>query len=93
MVSSNFSFPIAFSWGFLSLDSTSFFSRVRRGEVASARFGMNVPKFVIMPKNRWSSLTEFGNDIFVIASVFVGLTFKPSDDITCSRNTMDFTPF
>ena len=91
VVTSNFSFPIASSWGFSSLNSTSFFSSVRRGEVTSARFGMNFPTYVIMPKNRWSSFTEFGNGIFVIASNFAGLTFTPSDGIICPRNTMDFT--
>ena len=92
VVTSNFSFPIAPSCGFSSLSSTSFFSRVLWGEVTSARFGMNFPKYVTMPKNRWSSLTEFGNGIFVIASIFAGSTFTPSDDIMCLRNTMDFTP-
>ena len=91
VVTSNFSFPIASNWGFLSLNSTSFFSRVRSGEATSARFGMNFPKYVIMPKNRWSSFTEFGNGIFVIASIFAGSTFTPSDNIICLRNTMDFT--
>ena len=79
VVTSNFSFPIASSRGFLSLNSTSY-------------FGTNFPKNVIMPKNRWSSFTEFGNDIFGIASIFAGSTFTPSDDIICLRSTMDFTP-
>ena len=35
---------------------------------------MNFPVYVIMAKNRWSSLTEFGNGIFVIASSFAGPT-------------------
>ena len=74
VVTSNFSFPIAFSWGFSSLNSTCFFSRVRRGEVTSARFGMNFPKYVIMPKNCWRSFTEFGNGTCVITSIFAGLT-------------------
>ena len=76
-VTSDFSFPIAYSWGFSSLNSTSSFSRVQRG---------------VMPKNHWSSLTEFGNSIFVISSIFPGPTFKPSDDIICPRNKMDFIP-
>ena len=92
VVTSNFSFPIASSWGFSSLNSISFFSRVRRGEFTSARFRMNFPKYVIVPKNLWSSFTEFGNGISVIASIFAGSTFTPSDDIICPRNTMDFTP-
>ena len=92
VVTSNFSFPIASSWGFSSLNSTSFFSRVQRGQVLSARFGINFPKYVIMPKNHWSSLTEFRNGIFVIASIFTGSTYTPSDGIICPRNTIDFTP-
>ena len=76
VVTSNLSFPIASSWGFSSLNSTSFFSRVRRGEVTFARFGMNFPKYVIMSKSR---------------SIFAGSTFTPSDDIICPRNTMDLT--
>ena len=91
-VTSDFSFPIAYSWGFSSLNSTSSFSRVQRGEVTSARFGTNFPKYAVMPKNHWSSLTEFGNGIFVIFSIFPGPTFKPSDDIICPRNKMDFIP-
>ena len=92
VVTSPFSFPIAFSCDFSSLNSTSFFSRVQGGEVTSARFRMNFPKYVVMPKNHWSSLTEFGNGIFIIASIFAGSTFTPSDDIMCPRNTMEFTP-
>ena len=92
VVTSYFSFPIAFSCDFSSLNSTSFFSRVQGGEVTSARFRMNFPKYVVMPKNHWSSLTEFGNSIFIIASIFAGPTFTPSDDIMCPRNTMEFTP-
>ena len=30
-----------------------------------------------MPKNCWSSFTKFGNDIFVIASIFAGSAFTP----------------
>ena len=92
VVTNNLSFLIASSWGFSSLNSTSFFSRVRKGQVTSTRFGMNFPTYVIMPKNHWSSLTEFDNDIFVIASIFAGSTFTHSDDIICPRNTTDFTP-
>ena len=77
VVTSNFSFPVGFSWVFSSLSSTSFFSRVRRGEVTSARFGMNFPKCVIMPKN---------------CSIFAWSTFIRSDDIIRPRNTIDFTP-
>ena len=91
VVTKNFSFPIASSYGVSSLNSASFFSRVPRGEVNSARFGMNFPKYVIMPTNRWSSLTKFGYGIFAIASIFAGSTFMPSDDKICPRNTMDFT--
>ena len=53
---------------------------------------MSFPKYVIMPKNRWSSLAEFGNGTFVTASIFAGSTFSPSDDIICPRNTMDLPP-
>ena len=77
VVTSNFSFPVGFSWVFSSFSSTSFFSRVRRGEVTSARFGMNFPKCVIMPKN---------------CSIFAWSTFIRSDDIIRPRNTIDFTP-
>ena len=69
VVTSNLNFPIASNWGFSSLNLTSFFSRVRRGDVTSTRFGMNSHKFVIMPKNRWSSFAKFCNSIFVIASI------------------------
>ena len=41
VVTSNFSFPIASSWGFSSLNSTFFFSRVPRGEVTSAGISLN----------------------------------------------------
>ena len=91
VVTNNFRFLIASSWGFSSLSLTSFFSSVRRGEVTSARFGMNFPNYVIMPKSCWSLLTDLGNNIFVIASIFAGLTFTPSDGIIRPRNTMDFT--
>ena len=91
VVSSNFNFPIASRWDFLSLILTFFFSRIRRGEVTSARFDINFPKYFIMPKNHWSSFTEFGNGIFMIASIFNGSTFTPSDDIICPRNTMNFS--
>ena len=77
VVTSNFSFPVGFSWDFSSLSSTSFFSRLRRGEVTSARFGMNFPKCVIMPKN---------------CSIFAWSTFIRSDDIIRPRNTIGFTP-
>ena len=52
---------------------------------------MNFPNYVIMLKSCWSSLTELGNNIFAIASIFAGLTFTPSDGIIRPRNTMDFT--
>ena len=45
VVTSNFSFRIVSSWGFWSLNSTSFFSSVRRGEFTSVRFVMNFPKY------------------------------------------------
>ena len=72
IVTSNFTIPIAFSWDLLSLNSNSFFSRVRRGNLTSARFSMNVSKYVIMPKNYWSSFTEFSRSIFVIVSFLRG---------------------
>ena len=92
VVASNVSFPIASSWSVSSLNSTSFFSRVRKIEVTSVKFDMKFAKCVIMPNNRRSSFTEFSNGIFAIASFFAGSTFTPSDDILCPRNTMDFTP-
>ena len=49
------------------------------------RFGMNFPRYVVIP------FTEVGNGIFVIASIFTGSTFTLSDDMG-PRNTMDFTP-
>ena len=58
VVTSKFSIPMVSSWGFSGLNSTTFFSRVKRGEVTSARFGMTFPKYVIMPRNRWSSFRE-----------------------------------
>ena len=91
VVSSNFSFPIAFFWGFTSLNLTSFFSRLRLGERTYPGFG-NFPKYVIIPKTRWSLFTEFGDGIFVIASIFTGSTFTTSGDIILSSNTMDFIP-
>ena len=78
VVTSNFSFPIASSWGFLSLNSTSFFSRVRRGEVTSRWIDGDHLQSLIMA-------------FFVIASIFAGSTFTPLDDI-CPRNTLDFSP-
>ena len=71
LVTSNFNFLIGPSWGFSR--KTSFFSWVRKGE-KSARFGKDFPKYVIMPKNHWSSFTEFGKCIFVIPSIFPGST-------------------
>ena len=62
------------------------------GKVTFARFGMNFLKYVLMLNNRWSSLIEFGNDDFVIASIFAGLIFTLSDDIICPRDTMNFSP-
>ena len=88
LVAGNFSFPIASSWGVSNLISTSFFSRVRRVEVITAKFDMKFPESVIVPNNCLSSFTEFSNNIFVIASIFAGLTY----DIICLRNTMHFTP-
>ena len=87
VVAINFSFLAASNCGVLSLNSTSFFSRVRRIDVTFAKFDMKFPECVIMPKNHWSSCIEFVNGIFVIASIFVGSTFIPSDDI-CLRNTV-----
>ena len=52
LVASDFSFPIVSSWGVSSLNSTSFFSRVRKVEVTSAKFDMKFPECVIMPNNR-----------------------------------------
>ena len=58
VAASNFRFPIACSWVFSSLSSTSFFNKVQRGDATSAIFGMNFPKYVIMPKNHWISFIE-----------------------------------
>ena len=89
---SNFSFPIVPSWDFSNLNSTYFFSSVRRRKVTSERFGMIFPKYVIMLLNWCSSFAEFGNGIFDIASFFAWKTFRPSDDLIYSRKTMNFTP-
>ena len=91
VVISNFSFQIASNWVFWRLNSTPFLSRVQKEEVTSARFGMNFPKSVIMPKNCCNSFTEFGNGIIVVAPVFAGITFTLLDYIICLRNTMVFT--
>ena len=75
VVTSNFSFTIASSWDLMSLKLTSSFSRVQRGEITAARFGISFPKYVIMPTNHGISLKEFGNGIFVTASIFAELAF------------------
>lgn len=40
-----------------------------------------------MPKNHYSSFTEFGDGIFVMASVFTWSNFIPLDDILNNQET------
>ena len=40
-----------------------------------------------MPKNYYSSFTEFGDGIFVMASVFTWSNFIPLDDILNNQET------
>ena len=82
---SNFSFLVASSWGVSSLNSTSFFSRVRRVDATFRKYDMKFPECLIMPNNLWSSFTEFGIDIFLIASILPGSTFTPS--VICLRSS------
>ena len=63
--------------------------RLWSGVGYSMRLGINFPRFLTIPRNLCSSLTEIGKGILVIASVFEGSILIPSDKIMCPKNTID----
>ena len=80
VATSNFSFLIASSWDLSSLSSISL------AEYEGERLLL---RGLVLTFLSMRSFTEFGNDIFVTASVFSGSPFTSSDDI-CPRNMIDF---
>ena len=53
-----------------------------RAEVTSARLSINFPQRMIMAKNPRSSFPEFGNDIYIILSIFTESTFSSFNNKT-----------
>ena len=54
------------------MNSESFRSSSRRGAVNVEREGMNGDRYVVIPKNFWSSCGSSGGGILWIASTFLG---------------------
>ena len=70
----------------------SFRNSFLSSDVLLDRLGINLPRYVIMPRNRCTSDVFSGTGMLTIASILEGSTCKPSGEKMCPTYLISLTP-